>query len=150
MRNLQAGESSCILCLLLLYKARTHAFRYFLHPCFFQQVKTTLLNTYYCEPAHHRCTGQKRHWPCSKKTGRTPGEPAKRPGKANFAAGEQEDPDLCYCGRDEYNFETTLTATDYNTRFSAVEQEIMKEEIYPRKAMNVLFSGEQGWLKPDE
>ncbi|MGZ8543789.1 MAG: hypothetical protein ACXWV0_00770, partial [Flavisolibacter sp.] len=72
----------------------------------------------------------------------------KRPGKANFDAGEKEDPDLCYCGREEYMFETTITLDEYNNRFSTLEQEIMKELVYPRKAMNVMFSGEKGWVKP--
>lgn len=72
----------------------------------------------------------------------------KRPGKANVNAGEREDPDLCYCGREEYMFETTIISGEYNNTFSALEQEIMKELIYPRKAMNVMFSGEKGWLTP--
>lgn len=73
----------------------------------------------------------------------------KSPGKANVNAGEIEDPDLCYCGREEYLFEKTIISTEYNNKFSALEQEIMKELIYPRKAMNVMFSGEKGWVKPE-
>jgi hypothetical protein len=72
----------------------------------------------------------------------------KRPGKANVKGGEMEDPDLCYCGREEYMFETTIASGEFNNTFSALEQEIMKEQIYPRKAMNVMFSGEKGWLTP--
>ena len=72
----------------------------------------------------------------------------KRPGKANLNAGEKEDLDLCYCGRDEYMFETTIISNEYNNKFNSLEREIMKELIYPRKAMNVMFSGEKGWVKP--
>ena len=119
-------------------------------PVFFQQVKTTLLNTFYYvnRPIIAALVKKGISTVLQKKLEELLVIHFKRPGKANFAAGEQEDPDLCYCGRDEYNFETTLTATEYNNRFTLVEQEIMKDEIYPRKAMNVLFSGEQGWLKP--
>ncbi len=72
----------------------------------------------------------------------------KRPGKANVQAGEKEDPDLCYCGREEYLFETTIIFSEYTSKFSVLEQEIMQELIYPRKAMNIMFSGEKGWVKP--
>ena len=72
----------------------------------------------------------------------------KRPGKANVKAGEKEDPDLCYCGREEYMFETTITSGEYSSKFAFLEQEIMKELIYPRKAMNIKFSGEKGWVIP--
>ncbi|WP_138478537.1 hypothetical protein [Dyadobacter bucti] len=74
----------------------------------------------------------------------------RRPGKADTKAGEKEDPALCYCGREEYVFETVLTAGEYTGQFNAVEQDIMKELIYPRKALNVMFSGEKGWVKPED
>jgi hypothetical protein len=73
----------------------------------------------------------------------------KRPGKANYDLGEKEDPDLCYCGREEYMFETTITSSEFAAKFDSVEQEIIKEFVYPRKAMKVMFSGEKGWVKPD-
>jgi hypothetical protein len=73
----------------------------------------------------------------------------KSPGKANPDLGEKEDPDLCYCGRDEYLYETTITETIFFTKFTPLEQEIMKDLVYPRKVMNVLFSGEKGWVKPE-
>lgn len=74
----------------------------------------------------------------------------KRPGKANTKAGEKEDPAICYCGREEYVFETVLTLAEYNKKFSVVEREIVKELIYRRKALNVMFSGEKGWVKPED
>jgi len=74
----------------------------------------------------------------------------KRPGKANPDLGEKEDLDLCYCGRDEYLFETTINAAAYAGKFTPVEQEIMKELVYPRKALQPLFSGEKGWVKPED
>ncbi|HMH31727.1 MAG TPA: hypothetical protein VK543_01790, partial [Puia sp.] len=119
-------------------------------PVFFTEVKTTLLNTYYYlnRPIIAALVKKGISAVLQKKLEELLVIHFKRPGKANIAAGEQEDPDLCYCGRDEYSFETTLTATEYNNKFSLIEQAIMKDEIYPRRAMNVLFSGEQGWLKP--
>lgn len=72
----------------------------------------------------------------------------RRPGKADIKTGEKEDPALCYCGREEYWFETTLSLNEYNSIFSVSDQQIMKELVYPRKAMNVMFSGEKGWVKP--
>lgn len=72
----------------------------------------------------------------------------KRPGQADPKLGEIEDPDLCYCGREEYLFETTLEASDFLSRFNTTEREIMNDLIYPRKAFDVKFSGEKGWVKP--
>lgn len=116
---------------------------------FFQLVKNTLLNTYFYvnRPIIAALVRLGISNELRKKLEELLMVRYKRPGKANFNAGEKEDPDLCYCGREEYMFETTITSVEYNNKFSVLEQEIMKELIYPRKAMNVMFSGEKGWVK---
>lgn len=118
---------------------------------FFQLVQNTLQNTYYYinRPIIAALVKKGISDELRKKLEELLMVRFKRPGKANIKAGEKEDSDLCYCGREEYLFETTIISNEYNNRFSLLEQEIMKELIYPRKAMNVLFSGEKGWLKPD-
>lgn len=74
----------------------------------------------------------------------------KSPGKGNPGRGDIIDPDICYCGREEYLFEITLTEGEFFSRFTAAEFDLIKELIYPRKAFNVLFSGEKGWVKPED
>jgi hypothetical protein len=118
---------------------------------FFQLVQNTLQNTYYYinRPIIAALVKKGISNELRKKLEELLMTRYKRPGKANSNAGEKEDPDLCYCGREEYMFETTIISNDYNIRFSALEREIMKELVYPRKAMNVMFSGEKGWVKPE-
>ncbi len=117
----------------------------------YKQIQSTLLNTYYYfnRPIIAALVKKGISNELRKKLEELLVIRYKRPGKANFNAGEKEDPDLCYCGREEYMFETTITSIEYNNEFSIVEQEIMKELVYPRKAMNVMFSGEKGWVKPE-
>jgi hypothetical protein len=117
---------------------------------FFQLVQNTLQNTYYYinRPIIAALIKKGISNELRKKLEELLMIRFKRPGKANVKAGEKEDPDLCYCGREEYMFETTIISNEYNTKFSVLEQDIMKELIYPRKAMNVMFSGEKGWVKP--
>jgi hypothetical protein len=117
----------------------------------YNQIQNTLLNTYYYfnRPVIVALVRKGISSELRKKLEELLVIRYKRPGKANFKAGEKEDPDLCYCGREEYMFETTITSNEYNSRFNMVEQEILKEFVYPRKAMNVMFSGEKGWVKPE-
>ncbi len=117
---------------------------------FFNLVQQTLKNTYYYinRPIIAELVKQGISNELRKKLESLLLTKYKRPGKANFDAGEKEDPGLCYCGRDEYVFETTITAADYKKTFTAVEHLVIQELIYARKAMNVMFSGEKGWVKP--
>lgn len=61
---------------------------------------------------------------------------------------EVHDPTICYCGRDEQLFEVTVKESDFAPKFSDTELAFMKEFIYPRNALNVLFSGEKAWIAP--
>lgn len=117
----------------------------------YKQIQNTLLNTYYYinRPIIAALVGKGISNELRKKLEELLLIRYKRPGKANFNAGEKEDPDLCYCGREEYMFDTTITSNEYSSKFSLVEQDILQEFVYPRKAMNVMFSGEKGWVKPE-
>ena len=117
----------------------------------FNQVQNTLLNTYYYinRPIIAALVKEGISNDLRKKLENLLVVKYKRPGKANYDLGEKEDPDLCYCGREEYLFEISITSGEYVAKFDALEQQILKEFIYPRKAMKVLFSGEKGWVKPD-
>ena len=59
------------------------------------------------------------------------------------------DPNVCFCGWEEKLFDITLTAVVFeNIITNTIDREIIKDFIYPRKALSILFSGEKEWIKP--
>jgi len=59
------------------------------------------------------------------------------------------DPNVCFCPWDEKFFEITLANDDFKKAITdPSDRELIKEFIYPRKALSVLFSGEKDWIKP--
>lgn len=61
---------------------------------------------------------------------------------------EIHDPNICYCNWDEKLFEVTVTENDFVKKISSTDLEIIKEFIYPRNALSVLFSGDKEWIAP--
>jgi hypothetical protein len=57
------------------------------------------------------------------------------------------DPGICYCAKEEKLYEITIPAEKFKTIFKD-ELIILKNIFKPRKALNVLFSGEKGWIAP--
>ncbi|MBK9983958.1 MAG: baseplate J/gp47 family protein [Saprospiraceae bacterium] len=67
------------------------------------------------------------------------------------------DPNLCFCSWEEKLYEITLPAiAEFSKGFEQIftpgEREILKDFFKPRKALNVLFSGDKEWIaaKPPE
>lgn len=58
---------------------------------------------------------------------------------------------LCYCPVQELLFEKTITEAEFNLiATNPEEKKILLEIFTPRKALNVLFSGEKEWISPTE
>lgn len=58
---------------------------------------------------------------------------------------------LCYCPVKEQLFEKTITEAEFNLLAAIPEEKKVLLEIFkPRKALNVLFSGEKEWISPAE
>ncbi|WP_162054729.1 baseplate J/gp47 family protein [Pontibacter pamirensis] len=63
---------------------------------------------------------------------------------------------ICYCEIDIANYECiipakgTLAGPGFNDIFNAAEKETLKDFFKPRKALDVLFSGEKEWLEPNK
>lgn len=62
---------------------------------------------------------------------------------------------LCYCPAEKLKYETTETDATYHNKLNslpvkltALEQQIVDELIKPRKALNLLFSGDKSWIEP--
>jgi len=55
--------------------------------------------------------------------------------------------DYCNCPVKKDKYEGILDERDYS-RFFAGEKELLSEWIKPRRALNILFSGEKEWLQP--
>ncbi len=64
-------------------------------------------------------------------------------------ASDRLDTDICYCAREEKIFETTITKTQFESKFNEAERMILAEFLQPRKALTVSFSGEKEWIMPE-
>jgi hypothetical protein len=62
---------------------------------------------------------------------------------------------ICYCEKDEKKFETIVPAKGsagnpgFEDLFNEAERELLSEFFKPRKALNIMFSGENEWIEPD-
>ncbi len=61
---------------------------------------------------------------------------------------EVKDPTICYCGWEEQLFDITVKEDEFIPTFSDTELAFIKDFIYPRNALSVLFSGEKAWIAP--
>lgn len=60
---------------------------------------------------------------------------------------DEEEKTLCYCPVEERLYETMVTKDKFKSLFNATERTILKDIFPPRKALNLLFSGEKKWIK---
>lgn len=58
------------------------------------------------------------------------------------------DPNVCFCGWEEKLFDKIVPATVFEPLIGQPGLDIIKDVIYPRYALNVLFSGEKAWIAP--
>ncbi len=56
---------------------------------------------------------------------------------------------LCFCPSNAIGYEKVISKIAFDKIFNQAEREILKDIFKPRKALNVLFSGEKEWLSPN-
>ncbi len=71
-----------------------------------------------------------------------------RADKVTGKTDEIVDPNVCFCGWEEKLFDKILPATVFEPLIGQPGLDIIKDVIYPRYALNVLFSGEKAWIAP--
>ncbi len=71
-----------------------------------------------------------------------------RADKVTGKTDEIVDPNVCFCGWEEKLFDRILPATVFEPLIGQPGLEIIKDIIYPRHALNVVFSGEKEWIAP--
>ena len=55
----------------------------------------------------------------------------------------------CYCKSNERRYEKVISKKAFDKIFTQAEIRILEDIFKPRKALNVLFSGEKAWLSPN-